>query len=50
MARGGGRIPDTGPGFLFIRKIEGSESGIMGLPIFELYDMLKEQGYTFIEK
>ncbi len=47
-AAGGYRI--QGLASCFIRKIEGSESGIMGLPIFELYDMLKEQGYTFIEK
>ena len=32
----------------FIKKIEGSESSVMGLPIFELYDMLKEQGYSLI--
>ena len=32
----------------FIKKISGSESGIMGLPIFELYDMLKEQGYHIL--
>ena len=33
----------------FISKIEGSQSCIVGLPIFELYDMLKEQGYSIIE-
>ncbi|HBB43326.1 MAG: septum formation protein Maf [Treponema sp.] len=33
----------------FISKLEGSESGVMGLPMFELYDMLKEQGYSLIE-
>ncbi len=33
----------------FISKIEGTESSIMGLPLFELYDMLKEQGYSLIE-
>ena len=32
----------------FIKKIEGSESSVMGLPIFELYDILREQGYTFL--
>ena len=31
----------------FIKKIEGTESSEMGLPIFELYDMLKEQNYKF---
>ncbi|MGN0728211.1 Maf family protein [Treponema sp.] len=31
----------------FIKKIEGTESSVMGLPIFELYDMLKEQNYKF---
>ena len=45
---GGYRI--QGMASCFIKKIDGSESGIMGLPIFELYDMLKEQGYAFIEK
>ncbi|MBQ5491849.1 MAG: septum formation protein Maf [Treponema sp.] len=33
----------------FIKKIEGTESSVMGLPIFELYDMLKEQGYSLID-
>ena len=32
----------------FITKIEGTESSVMGLPIFELYDMLKEQNYSLI--
>lgn len=32
----------------FIKKISGSESGVMGLPIFELYDMLREQGYRIL--
>ena len=31
----------------FITKIEGSYSGIVGLPISELYDILKEHGYSF---
>ncbi|MCR5761885.1 MAG: Maf family protein [Treponema sp.] len=43
---GGYRI--QGLASCFIKKIEGQESGIMGLPIFELYDMLKEQNYPFI--
>ncbi len=47
-AAGGYRI--QGMASCFIKKIEGSESSIMGLPIFELYDMLKEQHYSFIEK
>ncbi len=33
----------------FIKKIEGSYSGAVGLPIFELYDILKEQGYSILE-
>ena len=32
----------------FIKKIEGSYSAIMGLPIFEFYDILKEQGYSIL--
>lgn len=32
----------------FIERIQGTESSIMGLPIFELYDMLREHGYSFI--
>lgn len=34
-----------GFGSRFIKKIEGTESSIIGLPIFELYDMLIEQNY-----
>lgn len=30
---------------IFIKKIEGSYSCVAGLPIFELYDILKEQKY-----
>lgn len=33
----------------FISKIEGTESSVMGLPIFELYDILKEQNYTLLK-
>ena len=44
---GGYRI--QGLASCFIKSIEGSETGVMGLPIFELYDMLKEQGYSIIE-
>lgn len=47
-AAGGYRI--QGFASCFIKKIDGSESSIMGLPIFELYDMLREQGYSFITK
>lgn len=43
---GGYRI--QGLASCFIKKIDGQESGIMGLPIFELYDMFKEQNYPFI--
>lgn len=33
----------------FIKKIEGTDSCVMGLPIFELYDMLHEQNYSIIQ-
>ena len=46
-AAGGYRI--QGLASCFIREIKGSESGIMGLPIFELYDILKEQNYSLLE-
>jgi septum formation protein len=32
----------------FISKIDGTNSCVVGLPIFELYDMLKEQKYSII--
>lgn len=32
----------------FIKKIEGTSSTVVGLPLFELYDMLKEQGYSLL--
>lgn len=44
---GGYRIQSLGS--LFIERIDGSSSGVMGLPIFELYDILSEQGYSVIE-
>ncbi len=44
---GGYRI--QGLASCFIRKIEGTNSNVVGLPIFELYDMLKEQGYSILE-
>ena len=45
-AAGGYRI--QGLASCFIEKIEGTESSVMGLPIYELYDILKEQGYPFL--
>jgi len=33
----------------FIKKIDGTNSSVVGLPIFELYDMLKEQGYSILD-
>lgn len=47
-AAGGYRI--QGLASCFIKNINGTESNVVGLPIFELYDMLKEQGYIFIEQ
>ena len=38
-----------GFGSCFIKHLDGSESSVMGLPIFELYDILKEQGYSLIK-
>lgn len=46
-AAGGYRIQEHAS--LFISKIEGTESSIMGLPIFELYDILREQNYSFLK-
>src|SRR5574344_20326 len=46
-AAGGYRIKSLAS--CFITKIEGTMSGVMGLPISELYDILKEQGYSIIE-
>lgn len=46
-AAGGYRI--QGLASCFISKIEGTNSNVVGLPISELYDMLKEQGYSFLE-
>ena len=42
-AAGGYRI--QGRAEIFIKKIEGSYSCVAGLPIFELYDILKEQRF-----
>lgn len=46
-AAGGYRIQSLAS--CFIQKIEGSYSGAVGLPIFELYDILKEQEYSILE-
>ncbi len=46
-AAGGYRI--QGLASCFIKKIDGTNSCVVGLPIFELYDMLKEQGYSIID-
>ncbi len=46
-AAGGYRI--QGMASCFIERIEGSYSSIIGLPIFEFYDILKEQGYSILE-
>lgn len=46
-AAGGYRIQSLAQ--CFISKIEGSQSCVMGLPISELFDMLKKQGYSIIE-
>ena len=44
-AAGGYRI--QGAAACFISRIEGSYSGIMGLPIYELYAILTREGYHF---
>lgn len=46
-AAGGYRI--QGLASCFIKKIEGTNSNVVGLPIFELYDMLKEQNYSILD-
>jgi septum formation protein len=46
-AAGGYRI--QGLASCFIQNIEGTNSNVVGLPIFELYDMLKEQGYSILD-
>ena len=46
-AAGGYRIQSLAS--CFIKKIEGSYFGAVGLPIYELYDILKEQGYSILE-
>ena len=46
-AAGGYRIQSLAS--CFIQNIEGSYSGAVGLPIFELYDILKQEGYSLLE-
>lgn len=46
-AAGGYRI--QGLASCFIQKIEGTNSCVVGLPIFELYDILKSQGYSILD-
>jgi septum formation protein len=46
-AAGGYRIQSLAS--CFISKIEGSSSCVTGLPIFDLYAILKEQGYSILE-
>jgi len=46
-AAGGYRIQSLAS--CFIKHIDGSYSGAVGLPIFELYDIFKEQGYSILE-
>lgn len=46
-AAGGYRIQSLAS--CFIQKLEGSYSCVIGLPISELYDILKEQGYSILE-
>ena len=45
-AAGGYRIQSLAS--CFIKKVEGSQSCVTGLPIYELYDILKEQGYSIL--
>lgn len=44
---GGYRIQENAE--LFIKKIKGSVSSIIGLPIFEFYEIMREQGYSLLE-
>lgn len=46
-AAGGYRIQSLAS--CFVQRIEGSYSCVIGLPISELYDILKEQGYSVLE-
>ena len=46
-AAGGYRIQSLAS--ILIEKIEGSQSCVTGLPIYELYDILQEQDYSILE-
>lgn len=46
-AAGGYRIQSLAS--MFVSKIEGSYTGVVGLPISDLYDILKEQEYSVLE-
>ena len=46
-AAGGYRVQSLAS--CFIERIEGSCSCVIGLPIFELYDILREQGYSILK-
>ncbi|QTQ16173.1 Maf family protein [Treponema parvum] len=46
-AAGGYRIQELAS--CFIKEIEGSMSSVAGLPISNLYDILKSQGYSILE-
>lgn len=46
-AAGGYRIQSLAS--CFVQKIEGSYSCVIGLPICELYDILREQNYSILE-
>lgn len=46
-AAGGYRIQSLAS--ILITKIEGSQSCVTGLPIYELYDILQEQDYSILE-
>lgn len=46
-AAGGYRIQSLAS--IFVSKIEGTQSCVTGLPINELYDILKEQNYSILE-
>lgn len=46
-AAGGYRI--QGLASCFIKNMEGTVSSVVGLPIYELYDMLHEQNYSLLD-
>lgn len=46
-AAGGYRIQSLAS--ILISKIEGTQSCVTGLPIYELYDILREQDYSILE-